>query len=1520
MNVILDQLLASSGRLECPSGVPETALTSLRVFLSASLIQQNPGALPIQPDPSVGAAINEAAAEGVILAAKLAEKGSRIRVVKDSYVGPAATPDRPAHVFGPFVDGNGTPVQFVVFESLRFLTVQLTLPAPFPLVTEAAMFLPAESFSEDGNRTFSIPAGAVWLRARFIVGNTPGYVGLRVNGGTLKIDRAAQPRPNNSIGVTTNSRWELTLEPEQPPAPDGNGSDGNALAVRLPTRFEVLSLGGAQATGSIAISGFGSDLEFEQPFGAPVANADSIAFPYDVSDTTWSINSNLSTIAQFTGDARVVAAAWTLPLNKALQNTFGEAVHGGSLKLRVSGELESRMRGAAGNFTWFDTLLTANGTGVSLDASQATSSARTELDLWTPAHTNAVFSQESIGRLLFLSFRDGRDVSLVNGGQLRNKWDLPLTAAGKPFSFEGKIDLFAVVAEPTGLLRVATTAAQQIGNDSYGVALENVYLLVRSARKLGFTGDYDGVSLVSSGIAVFFFDVTLALPSLPDPYIANWGAQDERFTAESALSIALRWTNRQTPGVSVNLERRVDYPQQRQPSTDETPDLRAQFDRHLQSHLEFLSLLDLSSNDHYFGVALEMLSDQNVQLRENRLTVEQRGVRLLMQPQVQWEPLQVVPNADAGVPNADTLFFKTNGARTLAGASSVELVPVLPGVVSLHFVAAAGRRLPCAALFSLPFGLRAFARFDPVFEQGAIPFLRPPIETTLHEPQFGDLTSARQLRLIATGAFNTDPKKDPAGRSMTGAMVQLTNLEDNKNKLAGVLSDGLDPHGVPIPPGSGVDGMLERLNELPLHRADLSGYGLSTFSDWHQNVPTGITKVRFDVLNGRTSYEVIQAKTILAFPLCYAVRTIIFERRNSGKVLRFDSGWKPVNDGEFKVEFQPNLADPERNFEFEKGVVRAFRNIRRIRVLANPSIPLSDLSVWQPVIFDADADLDGVIAGAGGVVPIYDHPGYIQLNPTGAGSEITRRRILLLLKAIGKAVGGGIDCRIRAGGTLEMHLSGIFADEAPDDNPFKPIALILAAYGLPKLPRAGQWNAVRINGSTSEASPVDPRHGIPLIRRTGQKKYIFVDPGDVNRSSRDEFGFLMSTATSRVLFPKPSVDPDEAGTLRTAAPNVADPYSLVQATSQFPRPNYALRCAELPVFSVSSADEWKLTNPNFKFIKPAQQLAKGGEWDMSRGFDPDPAKQTIDILLDSAIQNKPWEIAATPNDLDINIDGIGKIFTIKTAYTALSGAVPKLDKPTLDFGPALDAAKDVVSALSAFTGMDNFHVDVEVNAGSGPSPSFLVSLRLKFRIGEGPNERIDIGIGKFYGEFIIRGELEAALSGKTRGLLSAEFQGDVQQGIIPPAIYAGGFFRFAIQIDEDGKPTIELGLGTTASIGGDLIKGLLEVEVTVRYGYLLIPQTLTPGVFLGLEARAKLLGGLVGFSFSVEAMAKIKRISLEGNELVVWAQIRVCASVTVAWLVDEDIDVKTQFEQTLPLAFVAAAAFAPALLPAAALL
>ena len=60
-----------------------------------------------------------------------------------------------------------------------------------------------------------------------------------------------------------------------------------------------------------------------------------------------------------------------------------------------------------------------------------------ELDLRDPAISRIQFSQQPIGRVLFLSERDLGDLALVHeGGTIWNRWDLPLRASGKPFGFE----------------------------------------------------------------------------------------------------------------------------------------------------------------------------------------------------------------------------------------------------------------------------------------------------------------------------------------------------------------------------------------------------------------------------------------------------------------------------------------------------------------------------------------------------------------------------------------------------------------------------------------------------------------------------------------------------------------------------------------------------------------------------------------------------------------------------------------------------------------------------------------------------------------------------------------------------------------------------------------------------------------------------------------------------------------------------------------------------------------------------
>jgi len=360
---------------------------------------------------------------------------------------------------------------------------------------------------------------------------------------------------------------------------------------------------------------------------------------------------------------------------------------------------------------------------------------------------------------------------------------------------------------------------------------------------------------------------------------------------------------------------------------------------------------------------------------------------------------------------------------------------------------------------------------------------------------------------------------------------------------------------------------------------------------------------------------------------------------------------------------------------------------------------------------------------------------------------------------------------------------------------------------------------------------------------------------------------------------------------------MADPVSLLQATGAFPRAAFALRSRDVPLFYISSANEWRLSNSDLPFDPPAAGVASGADWDIGRVFGPD---KIFNLQIDSALA-RPWELLQPPDEIALNVDGFGTILTIHSKFAAASDVLPGMQKPTLSFGPELKALKDMVSALEAFIDLP-FNVEVNVNAGPGSSPSFIVQLKLKFRIGEGADERIDIGIGKFYGELELTGELEAALSGDSHGRLKLEFQGDVQQGILPPVLYAGGLFRFALEIRDTGKPVIELGLGTTTSLGGDLIKGLLEVEATIKYGYMLIPETLKPGVILGIEARAKLLAGLFSLSFSADAMARVERLNHDDKTIRIFADIRVAGRIQVAVFFKKSVDFRTQFEQNLPLA------------------
>lgn len=1471
MDGLIGLLTESTGRLVPAGGTIPAALSELRALIAAILVQNDPGLLPLTPGANDDRAIVAAAQQGAALAVERAAAGLRSRFQKVPYLENDRTGEQVARRFGPFIDGDAALVHFRIVDIGTFLIVTTQADVADdanPLV----MVLPAGTTARPDLMGFTIPAGTVQVPASLLVGGAAGFAMLRVSGGTLELGTAALQIAGNELELRRATDWQLTVTPEAAPPAAAEGPDGNAVAVTLPSQLFISSEGRNSVSGPLAIAGFGTLLGFETQAGAAVLTDSAIIFPFSTAGEAWSLSGHRSALATLGGDGNVQQAFWALPLTQAAPGDHAEAAHGGMAGVVLGGSLRATIDGIGGGFDLSNPAILASAASLELLAASSGAAAGLDLALWGSARGRVDFGNTVKG-LRFHSDRDGADLVAVTGGTLVNRWDLPLEATGAPFGFEGVLLRLTLVAEPGGLRRTAGTAGRLPAAEIHGLAFENFFCEVSPVRRAGFAGSGESSGQLADGRARLLFDVRRGEPMLPDPYAGSWPLASDPLQivpppAESALAITLDWAAGAAPQLAARFDTPIAMPPPAPLAAGEiAPELAGGFIQHLGGVDLDIGLLDLSTREDHLGVAVGFRGGQPQVGENNRIAIALGNVRLLMQPQVHWEPVQL-PQQDGG----GLLESPSHGGRTLVGSNSVRLVPVLPGAVAAAIAAARSGNV--AALFSLPFGLRALAFLDPV----RLPAVAAAAATLRQQTFDTGFVAARQVRI-------------EAHRSMPGG------LPDPARKMPGTMRQT-----TPALPAS-VATIVNQQTGVPLHSADLSGYGLGCFSNWHDDsVDFGVSKARFDVLQGRTAYEVIQVRSVLAPCQARVVRTIVFERKNSGRVERYDGGWQAIDDGNFS-----------RYAPFDKGVLKALRRIRQIRELPGAPLVLADKSEWQEVRFDADADIAGLIAGGGPTgAPALGHAGYVQVKSAagvvpGSPADVPGKKTFRALFDATGPIGGPVDCRIRLGDTLDMHLSSVLADFAPipgfaaaDD---RGLGFAVAAYGLPDLPRAGTWSAVRIDGATSDISAIDAARGVPVSRVDG-RPFFLRDPADVHleRAAAD-YGLLVTTPSTRLLFPRPTVDPGQPGKLSSDPPRIADPLALVQASGNFPRAAFAMAAKQPAAFDISAANVWQLVDPKFTFDAPLADVASGGAWTLARTFDgvlpgaPVPTPYTI--LLDSALPALPLKLVQPPHDIVLRIAG-GELMRIAGEFAADSDLPAVMKDPQVVFGALLDDLTEIVDALRSLTDI-KLPLGVSVTVVPGLNPSFVVHLDLRFEIGTGEKGPIDIGLGKFAGSIELTGELQAAPAGDSRGRLKFTFDGAIQQAILPPLLYAGGVFHFAVEVRDTGDPLIELGLGTVTSIGGDLIKDLVEVEATIKYGYLLLPQKLQPGVMLGIQARAMLLAGLFSVSFSADAIARITRLN-DDKTVTIAARIRVAASIQVAFLFDEDVDFETQFEQNIPLA------------------
>ena len=144
-----------------------------------------------------------------------------------------------------------------------------------------------------------------------------------------------------------------------------------------------------------------------------------------------------------------------------------------------------------------------------------------------------------------------------------------------------------------------------------------------------------------------------------------------------------------------------------------------------------------------------------------------------------------------------------------------------------------------------------------------------------------DLIGSRRLRIAA-------PKSKIPGRERIRRHGQLLTGRGSRQQLCRRRVQHEHPRAVrradfgPLK-GSGV----------PLERYGLTGYGASCSATRVTRAAPGpaITQARFDVIVGRTAYEVIQMQSLPLSLVRGRYRSVTIQRTEGGWMLREDSGW-----------------------------------------------------------------------------------------------------------------------------------------------------------------------------------------------------------------------------------------------------------------------------------------------------------------------------------------------------------------------------------------------------------------------------------------------------------------------------------------------------------------------------------------------------------------------------------------------------------------------------------------------------
>lgn len=910
-----------------------------------------------------------------------------------------------------------------------------------------------------------------------------------------------------------------------------------------------------------------------------------------------------------------------------------------------------------------------------------------------------------------------------------------------------------------------------------------------------------------------------------------------------------------------------------------------------------------------------MAGASGLQIMNMDVVAPATSLRAITLPQISWEPVwsEWLPGTTEPLVGDGFILHHDDGIPTRLFSDSPYPVPIAPLPVIRHFVKEFDdphRPRRIRSVFTLPFGMQAQAEF--IRTAGFPPATGARV--AFHRPRFGGLEGGLQIRANPPAAV--------------APLVTSASFPGSAQQLEGQLTD---IQGNPLP-GSTLGSPVHKIfnkemhdlgtRRVPLEGIELSGYGASMFSHWHDENATvaDVSQALFDVLVGRTAREVVQVRSML-YPFgVHVVRTITLTRAANGYVHRSDSGWKAESNGSFdfsySIDFGDGLKQPVPTpYVIHAEPINAISNVREIRDIPDGrpykvSLALAELEAslpgplqprlsaifppgpiaveLQPVLFDADVHLDNVVSRAA-TDPITGVPvvqsrrmmGYVQIAPEKV--LIPPKVFADLLDFQQGSLGGPVDCIVdigKSGQRMRIVRVDVSAASGLSAQP----VFAAAARGSLILPPGGAWSTVLQRTDTGDVSPIPEGAGVPLIRPNGAPDFRIASPKDVEKpASGSRYGVLQSTGTQKLLFDTPHFEPGNPQML-SAGTYFADAFHLLNSKGPFPNiVNAFLLPATHRAIDILKGGAMKMNAPTIDLAKllpptsfryPIVELKDVVKVYAQYATDT-ASPNDLSLSFDSSvIPADRWKAALSNVRLCVALGPFDPAMWVDGNLDAGSDVLPTFDKPRMQLDDALQKVKDILRVLEELSG-DAFDDGMDVSMSNAPDTweyKFSATQEIPvirfpspFELSANPNPvaKLEAGlsVGFYFNEVL-------SLHGDPKQLLPAcgamlGFYGRMEVMAFtlgPASIYAVGQANLTLSGDTRGGRAIDMKVG----VGAEIVVGLpFLANVAVMYmaevaAHLGDSGFAVTGLVL-YRGHVEICSGLVGITIQIEAGGSIAR-------------------------------------------------------------